>query len=62
MITMALLKILGVLLLTLLVLVPLLQRFGKPLQAERQANMSRWLMILMAVSALVATARYLEWF
>jgi len=37
---MALLKILGVLLLTLLVLVPLLQRFGKPLQPEQQANMS----------------------
>jgi hypothetical protein len=59
---MALLKILGALLLTLLVLVPLLQRFGKPLQPEQQANMSRWLMILMAVSALLATARYLEWF
>jgi hypothetical protein len=56
-----LLKILGILLLALLVLVPLLQRFGKPLEPEQQASMGRWLMILMAVSALLATARYLEW-
>lgn len=59
---MALLKILGILLLVLLVLVPLLQRFGKPLEPEQRATMSRWLMILMGVSALLATARYLEWF
>jgi hypothetical protein len=58
---MALLKILGILLLALLVLVPLLQRVGKPLEAGQQATLSRWLMILMGVAALLATARYLEW-
>ena len=58
---MALLKILGVLLLSLLVLLPLLQRFAKPLEPERQAAMSRWIMILMVVLALLGTARYLQW-
>lgn len=58
---MALLKILGILLLVLLVLVPLLQRVGKPLEPGQQATLSRWMMILMGVLALLATARYLEW-
>jgi len=58
---MALLKILGILLLALIVLVPLLKRFGKPLEPAQHAMMSRWLMILMGISALLATARYLEW-
>jgi len=58
---MALLKILGILLFALVALVPLLQRFGKPLESAQHATMSRWLMILMGVSALLATARYLDW-
>jgi len=58
---MALLKILGILLLALLVLVPLLQRFSKPLKAEQQASLSRWIMLLMGVLALLGTARYLQW-
>lgn len=58
---MALLKILGILLLVLLVLLPLLQRVGKPLEAQQQATLSRWIMILMGVLAVLGTARYLDW-
>jgi hypothetical protein len=58
----ALLKILGVLALALAVLLPVLQRVGKPLEAGRRQALSRWLMILMAVLALLGAARHLQWF
>ena len=50
---MELLKILGLLLLALLIAVPLLERFGKPRSTEEMQGLSRWILPLVMLLAVV---------
>ena len=54
-----LLLILGVLFASLFVIVKLLDGRAKPLAPEQQARLSRWLMVLVAISLALALFRQL---
>ncbi|GAB54745.1 hypothetical protein GPUN_0601 [Glaciecola punicea ACAM 611] len=49
---MSVFAILGVLLLTLVILIPLLEKFGKPMSDEHTAKISRWIFPLLLVAIL----------
>ena len=55
---MNLLLILGVLFLALLVVVPLLERFGKPQDEQKISSMSRWILPLFALLAVLQLILY----
>ena len=57
---MTLLKILGLLLLALLILVPLIERFGPRPDAEATARLSRWILPLVMLLAVAQLLLY--WF
>lgn len=56
---MTLFKILAVLFLALLVAVPLLERFGKTHSTEEVSAMSRWILPLVMLLAVLQLAMYL---
>lgn len=53
------LMILGVLFLALIVVIPLVERFGKKYSAEEVSKISRWVMPLMGLLLLIQGLRYL---
>lgn len=55
---MALLKILGLLLLALLVVVPLLARYGKQSSDQEVSRLSRWILPLVMLLAVLQLAMY----
>ncbi|WP_202410354.1 hypothetical protein [Pseudomaricurvus sp. HS19] len=57
---MTLLKILGLLLLALVILVPLIERFGPRPDAQATARMSRWVLPLLMLLAVLQLLIY--WF
>ncbi|GAB3097594.1 hypothetical protein G8770_15455 [Aestuariicella hydrocarbonica] len=56
---MVLLKILGILFLALLIAIPLLERFGKEQSPEQTQAMSRWILPLVMLLALLQLIFYL---
>lgn len=50
--------ILGILFLALLVVVPLIERFGKRSSPEEVSNLSRYILPLLALLALLQTLKY----
>lgn len=51
--------ILGVLFLALIVLIPLVERFGKKYSSEEVSKISRWIIPLMGLLLLIQGLRYL---
>ncbi len=50
---MVVLKILGILFLVLIILVPLMERFTKPMKDEEVSKISRWVLPLVALLLVV---------
>ncbi len=56
---MSLLTILAVLFITLIIAVPLLERFGKPHESEEVSGMSKWILPLAAI--LIVIQMFVYW-
>ncbi len=57
---MVVLSILGVLFLALIILVPLMERFGKPMKDQELGKISRWILPLVALMLIVQL--FAHWF
>ena len=55
---MVVLKILSILFITLIILVTLLERFGKPMSEEEQSKISRWVLPMCMLLAVLGLLRY----
>ncbi|NKI17650.1 hypothetical protein HCU74_09480 [Spongiibacter sp. KMU-166] len=55
---MALITILGFLALSLIVLIPLIERFSPQMSAEKQQSISRWILPLVGVSIVIALFKH----
>lgn len=50
--------VLGVLFLALIIIVPLVERFGKPAEEEQMQSYGKWMMIAMSILMVASTVKY----
>lgn len=50
--------ILGVLFVALMIIVPLVERFGKPASEQQMQSYGKWMMIAMSVLMVASTVKY----